>query len=319
MVSIDACIELIRQEFEMEEMKVQIQEFLKRASFSPKWMLYSDYCLDDKNKPNDVLTFVLMPFINEAEYQELEKKINETQPVDIKHTKNINNEFMSYIKTQTIYSFSFILNDRQQLFGTDETEQIKTVKKLLTKLKETFARWRDNAENQQLREYYSDCVRKIKKQLKEIFSKKKVTNHIDVLLITLLASYYTASILKNLPVLHIFGWFPDRDKTNETCDGLAAPIFNALLYGYMDARQYQFCAAKPDSSVVPFYDNENRIADIICGTLADYNIKENLISKEKFDEVLQGLMADNMYVKIYRFFVDGELTHMGTIKIRSKE
>ena len=70
---------------------------------------------------------------------------------------------------------------------------------------------------------------------------------------------------------------------------------------------------------MPFYDDENRIADIICGTLADYNIKENLISKEKFDEVLQGLMADNMYVKIYRFFVDGGLTHMGTIKISSKE
>lgn len=96
MVSIDACIELIRQEFDKEEMKAQIEDFLKRASFSPKWMLYSDYCLDDKNKPNDVLTFVLIPFINEAKYQELEKKINETQPVDIKHTKNINKEFMSY-------------------------------------------------------------------------------------------------------------------------------------------------------------------------------------------------------------------------------
>lgn len=319
MVSIDACIELMRQEFEKDEMKALIQDFLKRASFSPKWMLYSDYCLDDKNKPNDVLTFVLMPFFNEATYQELKKKINEMQPVDIKHTKNINDEFMSYIKTQAVFCFSFILNDRQQLFGTDETEQIKTVEKLLANLKETFARWRDNAGSQQMRDYYTDCVIKIKKQQREIFLKKKVTNHIDVLLITLLASYYTASILKNLPVLHIFGWFPDRDKTNETCDGLAVPIFNALQYGYMDARQYLFCAAKPDSSVVPFYDDENRIADIICGTLADYNIKENLISKEKFDEVLQGLMADNMYVKIYRFFVDGGLTHMGTIKISSKE
>ena len=41
MVSIDACIELIRQEFDKEEMKAQIEDFLKRASFSPKWMLYT--------------------------------------------------------------------------------------------------------------------------------------------------------------------------------------------------------------------------------------------------------------------------------------
>ena len=73
MVSIDACIELLKQEFEKDEMIAQVQEFLKRASFSPKWMLYSDYCLDDKNKPNDVLSFVLIPFISEEKYHELER------------------------------------------------------------------------------------------------------------------------------------------------------------------------------------------------------------------------------------------------------
>ena len=48
MVSIDACIELLKQEFEKDEMIAQVQEFLKRASYSPKWMLYSDYCLSDR-------------------------------------------------------------------------------------------------------------------------------------------------------------------------------------------------------------------------------------------------------------------------------
>ncbi len=46
MVCIDACLELLKQEFEKDEMKELIQEFLRRASYSQKWMLYSDYCLD---------------------------------------------------------------------------------------------------------------------------------------------------------------------------------------------------------------------------------------------------------------------------------
>lgn len=317
MVSIDACIELLKQEFERDEMKVQVAEFLKRASYSSKWMLYSDYCLDDKNKPNDVLSFVLIPFISEEKYQELEQKIKETQPVDIKHTRSISSDFMDYIKTQAVFSFSFIVNDRKLLFGTEEAEQVKTVENILNGWKDRFSRWRDNADNDQQRDGYKDTIVRINKQLREIFLKKKVKDQIDVLLITILAAYYTASILKQLPNIEIFGWFPDRDKTNETCDGLAVPIFNALQYEFMGAKQYQFCAAKPDSQTVPFYDNENRIADVICGTLADYNITENLISKDKFDEVLKGLMADNMFAKVYRFFVDDDGAHMGRMEIKA--
>ncbi len=319
MKSIDACVELLKKEFEREDVKAQVQEFLGKASHSPKWMLYSDYCLDDKNKPNDVLSFVLIPYISEEQYQQLERKINETQPVDIKHSKSISGEFMTYIKSQAVFSFSFIVNDRQILFGPNEEAQIKTVEELFKSLKKTFARWRESAHNQKLRDYYNSCVLKLEKQLKDIFLKKKVKDQMDVLLITILAAYYSAAILKNLPDIVLFGWFPDRDKTNETCEGLAVPLFNALQYEFMGAKQYQFCAAKPDSSVVPFYDNENRIADIICGTIADYNIQDNMISKDKFDEVLKGLMADNMFVKVYRFFVDGDVTHMGVIEIKTKE
>jgi hypothetical protein len=154
MVSIDACIELLKLEFEKEEMKALVHKCLERASYSTKWMLYSDYCLDDKKKPNDVLSFVLIPFINEEKYHELEQKIKETQPVDIKHTRSVSSEFMDYIKTQAVFSFSFIVNGRQLLFGTDEAEQVKTVEQILNGWKTGFIKWRDNAENEQQRDGY---------------------------------------------------------------------------------------------------------------------------------------------------------------------
>lgn len=316
-VSIEACITLLKKEFETEEVGAQIDEFLKRALYSPKWMLYSDYCLDDQTKHNDVITFVMIPFINEDQYQALDRKIAETQPKDIKKVRSVNDAFMDYFKEQTALSFSFIVNNRQELFGTTEDEQVKTVTQILTNLKQTFITWRDNADTQSQKDYYMDVIDRIKRQEREIFLKKKVKQHIDILLITIFGAYYTAAIMKRLPNVQIFGWFPDRDKTNEACDELAVPIFNALQYGYMDSRLYQFCAGKPDSTIVPFYDNENRIADVICGTLADYDIQNNLVSKDKFSEVLEGLMADNLFIKIYRFFVDGDRLHMGTIKISS--
>lgn len=309
------CIPLLERELNTEEMKLRVDEFLKKASLSSKWMLYSDYCLDDKNKPNDVITFVLIPFISEAQYQELEKKINETQPVDIKHTRNIDTGFIAYIKEQPVFSFSFIVNNRQEMFGDDNDEQVKTVQKILEEIRKTFKTWCDNEEKTELKDYFNSCVTKIDRQLNEIFLKKKVKDHIDILLITILGAYFSAAILKRLPKLEIFGWFPDRDKTNESCDQIATPIFNAMQYNHMEARQYQFCASRPDTKTVPFYDNENRIADVICGTIADYNIHANLVSKDKFSIILQDLIADNVFIHIYRFTIKDNRLHLGIIKI----
>ena len=49
MIGIDDNIELLKREFESDDMKSQIRAFLERAEYSPKWMLYSDYYLDDRN------------------------------------------------------------------------------------------------------------------------------------------------------------------------------------------------------------------------------------------------------------------------------
>ena len=317
-VYLDPCIELLKKEFETEEMQKTVNAFLAKASFSSKWLLYSDYCLDDSSKPNDVITFVMLPFISESEYQAMDKRIGETQPTDIKHAKSVDEEFMDFIKQKAVFSFSFIVNDRQRLFGDTEEEQIKTVQQILTNLKDTFATWRNNAEEGAPIDYYKDSVKLFQRQLKEIFQKKDVKNHIDILLISILGAIYSAEILKNLPGIDIFGWFPDRDKTNEACGQMIMPIFNALQYNHIGGKQFQFVSSTPDSTNIPFYDNENRIADVICGTLADYDIENNLVSKDKFTEVLKGLMADNVFMKVYRLFMEKDMAHLGTILISSK-
>jgi hypothetical protein len=140
----------------------------------------------------------------------------------------------------------------------------------------------------------------------------------DILLITLLGAFYTAQILKKCPKLEVIGWFPDRDAINEACDKIAFPLFYVFLYNHIGGTQYQQTMPKPDNTVVPFYDNFNRIADVICGTIADYDMKNNVVSKEKFSEVLRGLIADNMFIRTYRLSVNDENVNLGTIQISMK-
>lgn len=309
------CLAILNSQLESEEMVVEIQQFLEKASKVSKWMLYSDYCLDDPKKPNDVITFVLVPYLNNDEYQALDNKIKETQPKDMKKSRDVNIDFLSYIKQQAILSFSFIVNGRQLLYGNTEKEQIDAVVKTLESIKKLHETWRDSAENNDVEEYFKEIVQKLKRQVAEISQRKNVKIHMDILLITLLGAVYTAAILKHLPKLKIFGWFPDRDKTNEACDQIAVPIFNAVQYKCLNSCQYKFLAMVPNSAVVPFYDNENRIADIICATVADYNIKANKVSANKFIPVLRGLMADNNMMKVYRLHVENEKAHVGSILI----
>lgn len=308
-------VSLIDQDFQSEEMNQVVKSFLGRAAYSSKWMLYSDYCLDDVNKPNDVISFVLLPFSSAERFHEIDAKINETQPKDIKHSKRISEEYISYIKEQPIFGFSFLVNNRKQFFGDNGSERVDTVLDILYQIKHNYEIWAKSPDNEQVKLYYDESINKLNRQIKEITQRRNVKNHIDIILITVLAAHYTANILRNLPDLEVFGWFPDRDKTNEACDKIALPIFNVVQYNMLNGKQYLLAGSVPDSTKVPFYDNENRIVDIICGTLADYNQEENLVSKDKFLTVLQSLIADNPFIKTYRLYFDEANTHLGQIII----
>lgn len=309
-----SCIASIDSLLDSPTMKEEVGRFLDMAENSPKWMLYSDYCLDDANKPNSVITFVMIPFLNEEKYKELREIIQSSQPKDLKHSKDLSSKYIEYITQQPVFSFSFLINDRKSLFGETHKDQIESVKAIINELKNCFNLWIEKEEDEEKINFYKEEVRKIDNQLKEIFQKDDAKILMDILLITLLGAHYSSAILKSLPNLETFGWFPDRDKTNEANGAIASTIFHITQYNQLK-RQYVFCAAKPDSSVVPFYDDENRIADIICGTLADYNFDTGLISKDKFGTSLRELIADNKYIKIYRLHIVDSEGKISEIKI----
>ena len=316
--SIATAFDLIKKEFEENEMDSLVDVFLAKADYSTKWVLYSDYCLDDDKKPNDVITFVLVPYLGEEKYHEMDTTIHETQPKDIKKARSVSDDFMEYIKQQSVFSYSFIVKDRKKLFGKTHEERIESVTGLLNEVKRGIGIWKRNATGMEPIDYYDGLIKKLDRLIKEITPKKNIKEHMDILLITLLGAFCTAQILKKCPKLEVIGWFPDRDAINEACDKIAFPLFYVFLYNHIGGTQYQQTMPKPDNTVVPFYDNFNRIADVICGTIADYDMKNNVVSKEKFSEVLRGLIADNMFIRTYRLSVNDENVNLGTIQISMK-
>lgn len=315
-MKLQECCTIFDEFCSSEVWQSSVREFLGKAGNATKWMIYSDYCLDDAHKPNDVISYVLMPFLGEEKYQEIDAEIHKMQSSDIKHVRTVNSEFLAYLKSLPFFSFSFVVNDRKLLFGDTGVDRLSIVLDILEKIKSQFEIWSENASSYHPVEYYDTSIRKLEKIYTELSSRKNVKLMQDVLLIAFLGALYSSKILGMLPVVEIVGWFPDRDKSNSAYDGVIMDIFNVMLYNRIPNEGMLLAYSGVDASVVPFYDNENRIVDYICGTIADYNIDENVVSKDKFSTVLKDLFADNSFCRIYRIKAKESPLRIGEIFVK---
>ncbi len=63
----------------------QFVRFLKKYQNVTKWFMCSDYCIGDKNKANDVVSFVLFPYI--YNFNDWNNIIDSLQKTDLKHCR----------------------------------------------------------------------------------------------------------------------------------------------------------------------------------------------------------------------------------------
>ena len=293
---------LLDEFFAKEEIRNVITEYQNKNSKISKWLMFSDYCLDDKNKSNDVMTFVLMPFESEAKYSEMQQKIHEMQPSDIKKTNTVNKAFLSYLKSENMLIFSFLFDDRKHFLALSHNQCLEGVKRTLQTIYDCYEGWKRTADNEDILKHYNKVVSKIKQLLATLNGKNpdiKLLN--DILITAFLGAYVSAKVLENLSI-EIFGWFSDRDKVISGKDNIIVPIFNFYQHNMLGGKQFKFCTFTPDDKVEPFFDDFNRIADVVTGAIADYNLEENYITADKVKTVLIHLLADNKQVFIFRIY-----------------
>lgn len=304
-------ISFIQKSLGSKDVQDVFEAYLQKMGYPKKWIVLTDYCLDDPNKAN-VITFVLLHYNNEREYKALEQKILKLQKTDIKHTRYISNRLMRYLRRLPVFSFSFILDKRNILFGATPMDQRKTVIENLLAVKGCFQSWLKTPQNTDITNYYLKSIKNLDTEIKKVSSGKKFNGHEDILLTAALGALYTTEILKKVPGLEIVGWLPDRDKITQSCNEIAIPIFHCMFHNLLGGKNVQFHVAYPKITGKPFYDALNRIPDDICAAIADYTFAHPGISKEKFSHVLHVLMAGNPFMRVHRLFKDATGYHFST-------
>lgn len=306
---------LLNDTFDKSTIQQVEDNYLKNLKHIGKWKCFSDYCFDDRNKPNDVVTFSIFPHLTDANLLDL--FFDKFVKSDIKNTRSINPNYITFLRNYPVINFSFIINDRKKLFGNTVEERKHFLTNDYTAIKNMYEKW--SISQPEKRDYYCNLIKKTNRCLLNIQNNKKVNQLIDMIIVSVLGAYVSSIIAKQINHLEVFGWFSDRDKIHDLENSFVIDLFHANLHNLLSPRNFTFAAAPANGQFKIFYDNMVKVPDYIAGTIADYDIIENKISKEKFGTMLTDFMADNEQNNyVFKIFKEGEDYNCSKLKITKK-
>lgn len=261
------------------------KKFQSNFKRNDSWYITSDYCLDDKNKPNDVMTFTIFPFFHPYV---LKEGIKYNLPKDIKDFTNLSEKAVNYIR-ESPYSFSvaFVIEDKNNIFNLEQNKQLinKTIKGMENwplKKKEEFIH-----KMKRFREYLNR---------KEIASKTLSNIGVTVHIMSVIIEF----LLIKANAKHIY-WISDRDEIINFQDGIVHEFIrlgyaNLLNRRVPDDKVYGFLEAKDYDQKI--FDEFIRIPDYISGTIASMDFENVDSVPEKHYELFDKSIVDNKRIYI---------------------
>jgi hypothetical protein len=253
-----------------------------------KWKCFSDYSFD-KNKPNDIITFTLLPYV--ADMQIVAKAIKFLSSEEIKKTSTVNPKFIEFIKESPFVTFSFIVQNHKHLFLPNrdllkEAMMYSMSNLLITDIPDWILK------RPYLTDYFEQIAMKVRKVIKLLENDKKIKILKNLFLTTSIGSVICTQFA-NRTEAEILGWFSDRDEINEVADNFSIDLFSIQFAEHLLKWDCKFAAAPAKSVDDEWYAELIKIPDFITGAIADYDLSNNQVSHKKFVPLFHDLICDN--------------------------
>ncbi|MBE6859167.1 MAG: hypothetical protein E7498_07040 [Ruminococcus sp.] len=276
----------------------QLKDFFNKYADVSKWYVCSDYCIDDSNKPNDIITFVIFPHI--INIPELKDIINSMQKTDLKKCRTVTNEFCNFIKSGLFFSISFKL-EKNNIF--ENYTHKASLEKIISDYKDITDNWQITTPKN------TSTYKEMSKQLASLQNSihKKSFNYKllrRTFLTTFLASYVKLLIYREVPNIELFSWLSDRDAMTNWHNGIYEVLYHItshnMISKYISYEKSNSCAELIPENINDnmFYDEMNRVADFICGALADYNYSNNQVTGKKQCKLIEDAISSNDFLII---------------------
>ncbi|MBD3638145.1 MAG: hypothetical protein HUJ25_12405 [Crocinitomicaceae bacterium] len=285
----DLLIGTFKRTFELSALPDMRQHYFSATKKVEKWMCYSDYAIGNSDKPNDVITFTLVPYVDD--FVDLAKYIQSLAKKDIKKTRTVNEDFTTFLKTYPLLNVSFVLTNNKYLFFDSRDNLKQFLENNFKMLTEQCDHWKKTTPGNAA--YYETIKKKYKCVLELVKKGKKLDIIANMVLTTLLGAYVSSIVVEEARVKKL-GWFSDRDAINDVCDNVSIDLFYRYLWGIVEYGG-EFLASPASSKANNFYEEFARLPDYIAGTIADYDFRKDHVSKDKFTTVLREYISENTH------------------------
>ena len=265
------------------------------------WLLFSDYYLEHE-KPNDTITFTAIPHI--LNILEIKKIIKSIAPKDIKHTRNVNHNFIELINSLPILNVVFLFEPRKYYIWDSKNELISSLNDYIEIINEYIKYW--NKSEPEKRDNLKRLSKSINCFTRLLVEEKKLKLLARLYLISLLGGYFGSFICRETN-LSSLTWFSDRDSTNEICHNLIRHLFQINLID-ITKKNIQFAFTRSNSDSDEWYSELVRIPDYLTGTISNFDFSNKSgYSKATFYKMLKHHFSYNIVnTFLFRFKIDDE-------------
>lgn len=285
------------------------KDFIKTNAQVTKWMIASDYCLRDMKRPNSAYAFSIIPY--DAEFADIKKEITNHLPKDIKKTKELSDSTGAFLRHGRLFHIGFVLPHDPQVFNNhDGTPVLETARKSIKLTLEHMEKMNRG----------EDCIRRLRKLKQNSYANNFNYKLLSNLYILAYLFPFVSLLLARECQVDLVGWFSDRDKMTEWCDGIVWNIATETLYGMSEKMNINLPKGlpvvgvpAPDENNEPmWFDELVRLPDYIAGLLSALDFAGGALpttnhQKNKYMQMAQDVIADSKNTVIIKIRYDNAM------------
>jgi len=248
------------------------RKFLAKHPWVTKWMIASDFVLNDSEAINDAYAYTF--FLYNAEIQQIKAKIEKLVPKDFKKTKTVEPALKEFLQSGETFTICLLTPKKFSTAG-----DIHAVRLTLDETLKNMRNWQD-----------ADAQKPLIKQFERLKEMAKANNFnaqlMSTMMIATVLAAFCATILAQERKIEFIGWFPDRDNITTSYERIAHHMFSVDFSAFcqrhnIDQSQIEIGIGLPEPDPAnpkqSWYDELVRIPDFLTGPLARWDYEKNLV------------------------------------------
>jgi hypothetical protein len=263
-----------------------------------RWMLFSDYVLKDRDRPNDVFAFTLVP--GGQHLNSLLAEFSATATHDFKKIREVSDSMARLLTDKRLVTLCFVVSPARVITGN-----VEALRGMLDDTLAMMEKWEDADGHRELINNFKAMRQKAESRSFNI----RLLG--DIIVATTLAAFLTYLVCKHTKVERV-GWFSDRDNITTAHQRIADIFYSVNVSSCCQRLMKGWCgpllgvngvAAEGNSL---WCDDFLRVPDYFAGAVSAWHIEQNALSSDlpKYSQVLLEAVADKPNVHIIKLNIE---------------